>query len=280
MGFIGRILFGFAVLGLGFACGAFGLSMLPKPKAEFRAPERAAPIETVSLDSNFSADVWPDLFGVVDIAEPAFEPEPEPEPVIEVAEPETVENATYWLTGLVAGRGSGSWAMISENDRSVLVRIGDELIGGETVTDITNEGVWIEYQGARELIPMQRANLDGLISIESPLSIQEKSALRDVLVQVEAADRDYLSSLFYDAAAFSDDTESIGLEVLFVANGALFDQLGLKAGDKLLSINGNTLQSEDLLTDISDAELEKGLLDFEIQRGNSRQVVRVTFEQG
>jgi len=70
-----------------------------------------------------------------------------------------------------------------------------------------------------------------------------------------------------------------GVELLSIRDGRLFDQIGLLPGDTILSVNGQTLQSPDLLADTPETDLLRGALEFEILRDGARQTVKVTLDQ-
>ncbi|WP_172299502.1 type II secretion system protein N [Pseudoruegeria sp. HB172150] len=90
---------------------------------------------------------WPPVFGIAPLpaeATPAAAPLPEPE-----------LRYDYRLTGLVADAQDG-WALVSSGGIQQVVRPGDRLEGGETVTAIDAQGVHILWRGQRQLIPVQR----------------------------------------------------------------------------------------------------------------------------
>lgn len=268
-----------AVAAFGFACGAFGLALVTPEVAEFVPPQRMAMVERApDIGRDLPTD-WPAVFGT--IPPPAPEPEPEPEP--EVVEKPPEENTTYYLTGLVAGRGSDSWAMISENDRGLVVRVGDVLIGGETVTAIDASGVWIDYEGERQLIPVQKTDLGHLITVEdSPADgLRPAKLLSEVTIPIEEFDRKFIERALTSAGrlAASQRENTRGMDLVWIERGELFDQMGLRTGDTILSVNGKALQTEDLLTDMPDADLLGGSLQLEILRDGTRQMLKVTLAQ-
>ncbi len=262
-----------AVAAAGFACGALVLAIYPSPETLFEPPERAVPREMVVAAPTNAPGEWPEVFGVV----PEIAPEPAPEP--EIAEEPPQENTTYWLTGLVAGRGDDSWAMISENDRGLVVRVGDKLIGGEIVTAIDARGVWIERDGVKELIALQKSDLEALATRGEEdegvtVSISD-IPVSDSTIVVEAVDADYIRSLLGEAGNLNGDQV-----ITAVTPGRVFEQIGLREGDRITGVNGNPLQSGDVLADIAGEDLASGLLELEIQRDGARHSVKVHFEAG
>ena len=260
------------------------LGFFAAPTQPFLAPAPSAIIEAKLESSVNLPDSWPAVFGAVPLIAPKPEPVAEPEPQPEVTEEPPQENTTYFLTGLVAGRGTASWAMISENDRGLVVRVGDTLIGGETVTEIDSDGVWIEYQGVRELIAVQKSDLEQLVDMGVPVdgATAIPELLAEITIPLESLDRRFIEASLTEAGslAVSDRAENGGMDIISIRDGELFAKMGLRSGDTILSVNGKTLQSADILADISDEDVLGGLLQLEILRNGTRQMVKVTLDQG
>ena len=268
-----------AVGAFGFALGALVLAYATPPGQPWQAPVRSAALQAPENTVRDLPETWPAIFGTV------APPEPEPEPEPEVAEAPPEENTTYYLTGLVAGRGSESWAMITENDRGLVVRIGDVLVGGETVTGIDAKGVWIDYQGQRQLIPVQKADLVGLVSTETAAvtELPQAALLAEVTIPIEQMNRRVIGRALASAgrlAATERPGTAGGMDIVWVQQGELFDQMGLRTGDTILAVNGKTLETEDLLADMPDADLLGGPLQLEILRDGARQMLKVNLDQG
>lgn len=263
---------------MGFACGALALAAFPADPEEFVTPQRAPAVAPIVTSSREVPSDWPAAFGVI----PEVAPEPEITQEPEVVELPPEENTTYWLTGVVTGAGVSSWAMISENDRGVVVRVGDTLVGGETVTDIDAQGVWIEYEGVRELIPVQKTDFGTMVSLETPAALGAATdILSEVTVRVESAQREYVLGLFASAGQLrATDRQGIaGLEITVVRPGELFQQMGLQVGDTIVSLNGHAATSPDVLAELPGFELPDIPLEIEVFRAGTPQIVRVTFDQ-
>lgn len=275
-----------SVAALGFSGGALGLALMTPPAADFQQPERAAAMALAPVADNRLDPVWPALFGVVVIPEPEPEPipEPEPEPVVE---PEPEESTLYYLTGLVA-RGDDSWAMVASNDRTRVVRVGDELEGGEIVRAINAEGVWIDWGDIRQVIPVQRADLSGLMRIERVEVPLEQTIVEGVEVvaqlrwPVEVLDARFIEEALYEAGRLTGSIQAdgtSGLDVVSIASGQLYDQIGLRTGDTILRINGKPVDSQGLPAETPADIVNSGSLDLEILRDGTRQVIRVNLVQ-
>lgn len=264
-----------SIAGFGFACGALGFAALPAPPPEFVPPERAPALEPVILTDQTQPQTWPAVFGIV----PDDPPEPVEQVIDDAPPPPPEENTTYWLTGIVAVPNGKSFAMISENNRGVVVRVGDVLVGGETVTGIDASGVWISYQGETQLIPLPKTDLEGLVTRPAPTPDPADAPPigQDMTLVVESTDRDYIASLLADAARL-EMLES-GLSLVSVQQGQIFAQLGLQSGDLIVKVNGTEVSAEtggDLLSHVTG---DPAFLEFEIQRGAARQTVKVSFDK-
>jgi len=271
---------------LGYAGAALGLTYLAPQPLPFQPPERAASAAMPEEAAPVLNTVWPAVFGTVVIPEPAPQvlPEPRPEPVAELP-PE--ENTSYFLTGLVAG-GTDSWAMVAENDRSVVVRVGDALVGGEAVTAIDAAGVWISWNGEAQLIPVRKSDLTHLVRIVQVRSAETAepgvpfAETSQVSLQVERLDRRFIEEAFFEAgrlagAKLADG--SSGLDVVWIKRGQLYDQIGLETGDTILRINGKSVETTELPADTPNEVFQSGALDLEILRNGARQLIKVSLDQ-
>lgn len=267
-----------ALAAMGFAFGALALAALPNPPAPFDEPARAPAVEPVVVSARDVPEVWPTVFGTV--PEVAPEPVAAPDPVV-APEPEPERNNTYLLTGIIAGADLESFAMISENDGGVVVRVGDVLVGGETVTAIDARGVWIEYDGVRELIAAPQTDFGTMVTIDPSSAAETAPLASEVIVEIETLERAAIEELITAAGRYElrNEDGTTGLELLSIRKGWLFDQIGLRAGDTIVAVNGNTLQSPDILADTPETDLLRGALEFEILRDGARQTVKVTFDQ-
>lgn len=94
---------------------------------------------------------WPALFGEPEPPAPPPPPEPEPEPPAPEPEPQppapTLSSLGYSLKGLVR-TGTATWALLSHPTGERVIRPGDEIEDGLTVTVIDAQGVWVARDGA------------------------------------------------------------------------------------------------------------------------------------
>ncbi|WP_135507085.1 type II secretion system protein N [Roseovarius aestuariivivens] len=121
-----------------------------EPKPQIRrsvSPEQAAKSPELQPVSR----QWPALFGE---PRPPAAPEPpapqreEPQPPPKVMPP--LESLGYTLTGVVELSGV-IWAMISHPSGDMVLREGDALIEGMTVTRITKTALWVKSEGGEEV---------------------------------------------------------------------------------------------------------------------------------
>lgn len=266
----------------GFGCGALALAYVVPEPAPYTPPQPAAVSAPAESAARALPTRWPDLFGVLPPA-PAPDPEPAPEPV---AEEPPEQNQTYFLTGLISGRNGASWAMISENDRGVVVRVGDTLVGGEKVTAIDPRGVWIEYQGETQLIPVQEQDLASLVWTETATTPSASPAepLAEISIVVEDLSLDFVRRLLEqagDVAATVLEDGTPALAVTALRQGELFDRIGLRAGDRIVAVNGRRASGAGLLANAPDGEITPGgSLDFDILRDGALMKVKVNLDQG
>lgn len=267
-----------AVGAMGFACGALALSVSPEEAAPFVAPERAPAVAPVVVAAREVPETWPAVFGVIPEVAPEPEPEIAPEPVVET-EPE--ENNTYLLTGVIAGPGIESFAMLSENDRGVVVRVGDELVGGEVVTAIDQKGVLIEFNGIQELIPVPQRDFGTMIQFDETAEAPAAALVSEITIQIETLSKSTLEELVTSAGRFEihQGNETPGIELLSIRDGRLFDQIGLRAGDTILGINGTELVGSDLFANTPETDLLRGEFNLDILRDGARQTVKVILDQ-
>ncbi len=271
MSLLSNIALTLSVGALGFAGGQFGLTVTAPPAEPFTPPVLAGEAEAHASDAPVVAAAWPALFGYVEVA-------------VEEAEPEAVQEAPsdYILTGLIADGAQDSWALISEDGFERIKRVGDEMIGGETVEEITAEGVWIISDGTRQLIPVRAADMAEMYQVVPPAFDEtEPAEVTEVTVGMERLDLAHISDVFEDAGnlivtELADG--STGLDVVWIQTGALYDEIGLKTGDMILRINGNSVETADLIAQAGDGALG-GVVSLEIIRDGARKVIKVNLAQ-
>ncbi len=274
-----------SVAALGVAAGSVALTATTPDRDAFVPPEPAG-VPVVLAAAPTLSPQWPDVFGTVP---PAPEPVPEPEPVAapEPApepqpEPEPEIRYDYILAGIVAGDREG-WALVSAGGLQQLIRVGDELEGGEIVEKIDNDGVWITWRGLPQLIPVTRTDSSLFMTTVSEEPAPPPETLGEVDVTMERMDRRFLQRTFEAAGRLvltDEDDGSSALDVVWIRQGELYERIGLRTGDKILRINGSMVENPDLLAHLPDAITQGGTIDLEILRDGTRQIIKVNLGQG
>lgn len=253
MAFAGKI----AVL-IGLSAAVYGGLELGQTLTTVQeARNETAPGETLAANpsaapTEIGARPWPAVFGVLNEVAPA------------PAAP-TAVSEDYRLIGLIAGQQI-RWAIVAYSGGEVLVRVGEVLAGGEVVEDITTEGVWIRQGQKRQRIGFaaeDTATMSGpaATSVGSTAMNQSVKITRDTFVGHD------LRRVFGRAGTIQMVAGAKGAapipEILWVRPGEIYDRLGLRAGDRVLRVNGQpagapeTLQRGDaILASNSEVRLE------------------------
>lgn len=233
--------------GLAAALAGYGLialalvSTAPDP-APAALPERSVLAVSKTVATPQEQIAWAPLFGTA-----APDPPPKDTP------PRIVSN--YVLKGLVAaGKGTG-WAIVADEQSETLLRPGDTMSGQETVVSISAQGVLIEKDGVQSLISFDNAErtlvaaapADAVMedsSIPAPARESLARPLSAVRIDVANFAGQKLGDIITRAGGIANTTTQDGqqaLEILWVRNGLLYDKLGLRKGDKILTINGQSV---------------------------------------
>ena len=277
-----------SVAALGVTAGGVALTATAPEPTGFVAPEPAGVAVELAAAPTLSPQ-WPEVFGTV--PPPAPDPEPAPEPVAAPApepapqpapEPEPEIRYDYVLAGIVAGDREG-WALVSAGGLQQLIRVGDELDGGEIVERIDDKGVWITWRGLPQLIPVYRTDSSLFMTITPTEPAAPPETLGEVDVTIERMDRRFLQRTFEAAGRLvmtDEDDGTSALDVVWIRQGELYERIGLRTGDKILRINGSMVENPDLLAHLPDAITQGGTIDLEILRDGTRQIIKVNLGQG
>lgn len=139
----------------GFGLGTLALGLAhPVPEvAELPPPEATAQGQVATLETDGTSPPWPEAFGAPPPdAPPLPEPEDEPEPTEEAPPPDPEPD--YILRGVVTDP-EGGWVLLEGSQGIELARMGEQLSGGEWVTEITRDAVILEYAGEDFLIEFE-----------------------------------------------------------------------------------------------------------------------------
>lgn len=215
------------VLLLGLAIAGYGAMHLWRTLQA----QRTSPVPDVSVAivpepadraATVAAQSWPAVFGVMQADAPP--------PVVEAP-----ISDDYALVGVVAGMES-RWAVIAAPSGEVLVRPGDTLSGGETVEEITPGGVWITKGSSRARIgfPGDEDKTAPAIAKAATLSPQRVEIARSLFTGRDPrrvfGRAGTIQMIRIDGALVP--------EILWVRAGEIYDLIGLRAGDRVVRING------------------------------------------
>lgn len=214
-----------AAAGLGYGAVVLGLA-LARPAAEHVSGFAEALSDAAAAVSAGPEGVraWPALFG---------------EPEVEVAPAPAGPARSYTLLGLVIDAGR-RWAIVGHDGGETLVREGALLPGGETVRAITPGGVVILRGGVTETIGFGRNGPkdagEGLFALAQPL------APRRAEVPLSAISGRDLRRVFGRAGSVrmlgATGADPASAEILWVRPGEILERIGLRAGDRVLRVNG------------------------------------------
>jgi type II secretion system protein C len=164
--------------------------------------------------------------------------------VVEAAQPTPPPQTPLSLTliGTFLTKGQEPYAIIEDKKKQTqdVFSLEQSIFGQATLKQILDDHVEIERDGKREIL-----KLDDLGS-PAPSGAGVSSLGSDEFV-VEEAELDKglenLPLLLTQARAvpYFKEGRSIGLRLFAIKNGSLYEKIGLKNGDILKSINGNSL---------------------------------------
>jgi general secretion pathway protein C len=154
-----------------------------------------------------------------------------------------VSKAPLGLIGTYIRTGEEPYAIIEDQKKKVqdVFGIGDSIFGEAKLVSVASDQVEIERNNEREILTMDET--------KSPSSDFKGgiAALNDTHYVVEEAEIDQalqnLPVLLTQARAvpYFRDGRATGLRLFAVKSGSLYEKLGLKNGDILKAINGNSL---------------------------------------
>lgn len=222
---------------LAFGVGRLAL-VLTAPATIVGEPAAGTAETRASLQSETPDSAsWPALFGM---------------PAPDAPERNVAVIRDYRLRGLVA-EPSGGWALIGDADGDRLVRPGDQLAGGETVAEIRSDGVLLSGPQGAQLIAF---SADETAPTQPPRTAEPATAppasgaeeQRNVPL-ASLRDQDFRSAVAraggLDRVERPDGTGA--LRILWVRNGQLYDKIGLRQGDVVLAVNGQSTAEPDTI---------------------------------
>lgn len=256
---------------LGYASGvALLLAIWPGPGLSGLSPA-SADRETVP-DRETAAAVWPALFGTPLMAEPA------PAPL----QPRLAA-AGWALRGMVVLPDGNGWAVLAAQGQAagsggdLLLRRGDQLPDGTVVERIGSDGVLLSGPAGQSLaaFPDSRALPQAVTqaTLDSP---DFAEALDSAGIDTETAFEVLQQAGTWQQSRSADGVS--GQQILSVRRGGLFDRIGLREGDLVVSINGvGAGNGADLLAAAA-AVRQSGTLVLDVMRAGQHSTIEVVLD--
>lgn len=179
-------------------------------------------------DKDYTKIASINIFGQVEEKEPVKEVEGAPQTKLD-----------FKLVGTFISSGSDPYAIVQEKKEQDAFLIGDTLFSKAKLVQIYNDRVEIDHNGNRESLfledlPTGRSSGDSSGGDEDSFTVDED--------ELDAA-LDNLPLLLQQARAvpYFKDGKAIGLRLFAIRKDSIFEKVGLKNGDILKEINGNSL---------------------------------------
>ena len=250
--------------GLGF--GALALIVTAEQYPSLAAADIVGTDGPELVDLTGDRQPWPALFGTA----------PPPETTDE--DPRAVPTATYILKGLVAG-GTSGWAILSGGDGDRMVAVNDTLDDGSLVVAITPDGVEIETDEGRRIVGFSADQTDivaGPVPPAVPL-VAQSSTLS--LKELREGDFRRMLALAGGVKVIDLGDGALAQQIIWVRNGRLYDRIGLREGDTILTINGIPAGDTDSIMAAVPDLLTKREFELVVSRAGARMTLEVLIDE-
>ena len=188
------------------------------------------------------------------------------------------------LDGVFAGSvQSQSSAIISEQGQGIgkLYRVGQQVMGGAVLSAVYVDRVLLQRNGQDEVLRFIKTNLlGGEPTVVEPVvsnatnkqtQTQARSVLGNALQRLESDPDSYLNEMGLIAS------NGQGYEITDNVPSHIRRNLGLKAGDKILRLNGQSLGNIQLDKNLLQQVQQTGRARIEIQRGSHHLTIEQNF---
>lgn len=213
--------------------GAYSASASLAEKVEIALKKNSVNPTLAVDEGNNSLIVERDLFGPLGVqATPAATPVP-------IDKPKANVNLT--LIGTFLGNADDSQAIIEDSkskEQDVFLK-GDSIFGSATLVAIYNNKVEIKRDGQIEVLLIDDSP-DAISAADSGADAQESFSVDEAELN-QALDNLPLLLTQARAVPYFKDGKAIGLRLFAIKNGSLYEKVGLKNGDILMSINDSSL---------------------------------------
>lgn len=171
-----------------------------------------------------------------------------------------------------------SSAIISEQGQGIakLYRVGQQVVGGAVLSAVYVDRVLLQRNGQEEVLRFVKSNLlggDPPPVVSSPASSQAdkaRSLLSSALQRLDSDPNSYLNEMGLVASGQ-------GYEITDNTPSHIRRNLGLKAGDKVVRLNGQTLGNVQLDKNLLQQVQQTGRARIEIQRGGQHLTIEQSF---
>jgi len=177
----------------------------------------------------------------------------------------------------VAMHGDERLAVIASADGTQHLHRSGDVVSGATIVDVTWEGVTIEADGRRLLLPLEtRPAGDADAPAPPPRPEARTREIRQVSADSYLVDRALLlgeagnmSSLLAQLRAVPEVEagEPIGFRVFSIAKQSIFRQLGLRDGDVVRRVNGTTIHDPTALLSFLQGLGDETRIALDLRRG-------------
>ncbi len=180
----------------------------------------------------------------------------------------------------VSNNRDQSSAIISDQGQGIgkLYRVGQQVSGGATLSAVYVDRVLLQRNGIDEVLRFIKTNLLGGDAPVTPVASatnknnpQAREMLTQAIGRLESEPDAYLSEMGLTTK------RGQGYEITDNAPSHLRSSLGLKAGDKLLRLNGQPLGNPQLDKDLLQQVQQTGHARIDIQRGSQTLTIEQNF---
>jgi len=190
------------------------------------------------------------------------------------SKPKPVAPLNIRLLGTVlAGKDSVAIVALSTSDRQRLVMLGETIVPHVRLVDVQREAIVVERAGVRETIAMPKSRAAAMpqstfragranVSISRRFLDKQLQQLPALLSQARAVPH-YLDGRFD------------GFALLDIKPASVFERMGFKNGDVLLSVNGKMARTPQDAMRLYQALRNASAYDIEIRRGATRMHLHV-----
>ena len=200
-----------------------------------------------------------------------------------------VSSLNLVLTGVIAA-SNGGYALISVNGQpQESFTVGQNVTSGAVLQAVYSDRVVIQRNGVMESLLLEGADKSAPVSSESwqpsvsaqPLA--EHGTVRETGANHYMIDRDQLAAQMrtpdFLRQATMVPSNSGGVPGRQIQPGSLYEKLGLRAGDVVKSINGQTINSVEDAMKLYQQMANLSSVQMEVQRGGKPEYLYYQFSQ-